>query len=241
MHSTRIARLFAAAVDVVLAVLIAVAAALRRAADDAVAGLPVQPIAIAAVCLFALRDVPSGASLAKWLLGLRLETPGGARPGVASRLLRAPWSVLPLAWLFPALERRTPWRVVAYAPSAAGLVTRLTLAAVAVAAGGIAAFTTLRPAIGRDDAVQLAHATLGDDPLLQRELGVPITIELGTIAPRRTLRDGAVFAVAAHGPRGHQNMTVVARRVGDTWAIEERFDIETVVTDSSAWGEARGR
>jgi hypothetical protein len=233
-------------VDGVAAVLASVVAALRAAdgraaADEAAAGLPLVPIVVAASLLFALRDVPAGASLAKWLLGLRVETRAGTRPGLASRLARAPWSVLPLGWLFPALEHRTPWRVVAYAPSTAGLALRLALAVTALGAGSFAAFSALRPGITRDDATRLARATIAGDPLLQRALGAPLEIELGRIAPRRALRGGAVFELQAYGPRGRQSMTVVARRVADVWAIEEVVDIETVPPETGAGAHAERR
>jgi hypothetical protein len=233
------ARLCAALVDGVLAVLIVIVAAMRAAGGTAGSNgiaLPALALALAALVLFALRDVASGASLAKWLLGLRVETGSGRRPGLGSRLARAPWSVLPLGWASPALEARTPWRVVAYTPSTAGLVARLALAVAALAVGGATTFAALRPGIGRDDALRLAESTIAADPLLQRVLGQPITLQLGRIAPRRAVRGAAVFTLQATGPRGSQSMTVVARRVGDAWAVEEITDIETVMSADAPSG-----
>jgi hypothetical protein len=219
-------------VDGVVAVLASVVAALRGVGGgDATGGLPLAAIGAAALALFALRDVPAGASLAKWLLGLRVETRAGTRPSLASRRARARGRVLRRAWLPPAPARRTPWRVVAYAPTTAGLAVRLVLAATTLVAGGVIAFTALRPGITSADATRLARATIAGDPHLQRTLGLPIAIEVGTIAPRRALRGGAVFELQAFGPRGRQTMTVVARRIGSDWAVEEVVDIQTVAPD----------
>jgi hypothetical protein len=228
-------RLLAAAVDGLLAILVVCIAAWRAG----VLGSGVVPLAAFAAAiwvLFALRDVPSGASLAKWLLGLRVATTAGTTPRLGSRLLRAPWSATPLAWLFPALERRTPWRVVAYVPSTAGLGVRLALAVAALGVAGVIGFAALRPSIGRDDALHLAHTTIAADPLLPRTLGTPVAVELGRILPRRAVASGAAFELELRGPRGRQSMTVVAIRVGGAWAVDEVIDI--AVTPDTAPGIA---
>jgi hypothetical protein len=228
----RVLRLLAAAVDSVLAVLVVCVAAWRAG----VLGTGIVPLGVfgaGILVLFALRDVPSGASLAKWLLGLRVATTDGTTPRLGSRLLRAPWSATPLGWMFPALERRTPWRVVAYVPSAAGLAVRLALAAVALALAGAVGFAALRPSIGRDDALHLARTTIASDPLLPRTLGAPFDVELGRILPRRAVANGAAFEVELRGPRARQNMTVVARRVGGAWAVDEVIDIAVTAPDTA--------
>jgi hypothetical protein len=238
----RVLRLLAAAVDGLLAVLVVCVAAWRAG----VLGSGVVPLGVfaaAILVLFALRDVPSGASLAKWLLGLRVTTSAGTTPRLGSRLLRAPWSATPLAWLFPALERRTPWRVVAYVPSAAGLAVRLTLAAIALGLAGVVGFAALRPGIGRDDALHLARTTIASDPLLPRTIGAPFDVELGRILPRRAVANGAAFEVELRGPHARQNMTVVARRVGGAWAVDEVIDIAVTAPDTapSMAGGSRAR
>lgn len=187
-----------------------------------------------ALIFFALRDVGGGASVAKWVMGLRVESPAGTRPGFVSRLVRAPWALLPLG-LVPAIERRTPWRVVAYVPSGMGLAVRAVLAVACLGSTLVWGATALRPSIGRDDAMQLAKSTLLGDPFLRGALGEPLLAEIGAVAPRGrgTWRshEGA-FQMRILGARAMQSMTVRARKVDGAWAIDEVTEIEVSALDS---------
>jgi len=197
--------------------------------------------ALAGLFFFALRDVASGASLAKWLMGVRVETAAGRRPSIASRLARAPWSILPFG-MIPAIERLTPWRVTAYAPSTTGLTVRAALAAAALAATATWTFAATRPSIGRNDALRLARSLVAGDSLLRDRLGEPCEVEVDELVPRARLgwsRGEGVFAVHVRGARAQQTMTVRSRRIAGVWAVDEVTDIEVSPTVASKSVAAR--
>jgi hypothetical protein len=193
---------------------------------------------IATLALFALRDVATGASLAKWMLGLRLEMTDGTPTTFAGRLRHMPFSLSPLG-LIPAFERRTPWRVSVYVPSGRGLLLRAAVAVVLV--GGSAVVTTLarRPRIGHDDALQLAQATILSDPHLADALGAPLTAEVGRTSPHAnaTWRSSeGDFELRVRGVRAMQTMVVRARKIDGQWAVEEVTDIERSSLDAPPRG-----
>lgn len=187
-----------------------------------------------ALLFFAFRDVARGASIAKWVMGLQVVTPGGSRPALASRLARMPWSLLPFG-LVPAIERHTPWRVAAYVPTGAGLAVRAVLAVACLASTLVWGTAALRPSIGRDDAMQLAASTLLGDPFLRSTLGDPLQAEIGAVAPRgrgHWRSHEGTFQMRIHGARAMQSMTVRARKVDGAWAVDEVTEIEVSMVDS---------
>jgi len=187
-----------------------------------------------ALLFFALRDVARGASVAKWVMGLRVETPAGTLPSLASRLARVPWALLPFG-LVPALERRTPWRVAAYVPTGGGLGVRAVLAMTCLVSTLLWGTTALRPSIGHEDAMQLAQTTLLGDPFLRSTLGEPLRAEIGAVAPRGrgTWRSHeGTFQMRIHGARAMQSMTVQARKVDGAWAVDEVTEIQVSLVDS---------
>ena len=188
------------------------------------------------------RDVPLGASPAKWLLCLTVTDADGKPLPVASRLLRALVGAVPLGLFKPHFERRLfGWRVVSYSPSRAGLVTRTALTAGAAVFSVTWAFETVRPSIGRGEARQLADVLL-DDPLLPRTLGQPLDFEIGSVT-RRARQPGASarasFRLRILGPRARQDMLVHARKVDGTWTLEELTDIEVTSAEADTPHVAR--
>jgi len=178
--------------------------------------------------LASLRDVPTGASLAKWILCLRLAGPDGARLGFWSRVARAPFSLLPFAWMSLRVQTSLPWRVATYTPSTRGLGLRTALAGAAAAASLTWGVDTVRPSIGRGDAERLVHATVLSDPHLQRELGAPLAWHVQRISPRAHERvHGARgrFELIVRGTAMQQDMVVVARKIDGRWVVDEITDI----------------
>ena len=240
MPTTPFLRIAAAFVDATLSLALALAALWA-------AGLPLPGVTASgtdlalevrflgtALLFFAFRDVARGASVAKWVMGLRVETPGGARPSLGSRLARMQWALLPFG-LVPRLERRTPWRVSAYVPSGSGLAVRAMLAVACLVATLIWGSAALRPSIGHDDAMQLAQATLLGDPFLRSTLGAPLQAEIGALVPRGrgTWRSHeGIFQMRIRGARAMQSMTVRARKVDGSWAVDEVTEIEVSAWDS---------
>jgi hypothetical protein len=181
------------------------------------------------VLLLALRDVPTGASGAKWLLGLRLVGPNGGRLPLGARLLRAPVSLLPLEWLAGERRGTLPWRVVSYVPSAAGLGVRVALALATGACCVGFGVQSLRPSIGRADALRLASDSILADPLLRRTLGDPLEVQVRRIEPRNRLAlrgTEGQFELRIQGPRARQDMRVRALKVEGRWAVDEIVDID---------------
>jgi hypothetical protein len=183
-----------------------------------------------AALLLALRDVPTGASLAKWLLGLRLETPDGRPLGLALRLARAPLSIVPVAWFVGEIGERRLWAVRHYVPSSRGLMVRALLALGAATWTVAWAVQSLRPSIGMADATRLAERTVAADPGLRRELGAPLDVEIRHIAPRSKLllsgEANAEYDLRVTGSRKKQDMRVHARKVDGRWTVDEVVDIE---------------
>lgn len=186
-------------------------------------------LVLLALGLAAVRDVPWGSSPAKWLLCLRLVGSDGRRLGFGLRLLRAPASFLPFAWLPRSAQSRLPWRVVGYTPGPRGLVARtlLTGAAAAVSIGW--AVETVRPSIGERDAGRLARLLVDGDPLMRRQLGEPVEFRVVRVTPRahqpqRGWR--ASFQMHVRGLRMQQSMVVHAQRVDGAWTVDEVLDID---------------
>jgi uncharacterized RDD family membrane protein YckC len=197
----------------------------------------VDPQVVAFVLgIASLRDVPTGASLAKWILCLRVVRADGSKLGFWSRVARAPFSLLPFAWISRRVQTSLPWRVVSYTPSARGLGVRTALAGAAAAASLTWGAETVRPSIGRGDAERLVHATVLTDPHLQRELGAPLAWHVLHISPRAHER--------FHGARGRfrwssaarmqQDMVVVARKIGGRWVVDG-----SPASHSGVWTPAR--
>ncbi|MFQ5600779.1 MAG: hypothetical protein ACE5G2_09530, partial [Candidatus Krumholzibacteriia bacterium] len=173
---------------------------------------------------------------AKWLLCLRLARPDGSRLGIARRLLRAPFSLLPLAWLPRSIHQLAPWGVVSYSPGRGGLVLRTALTASAAALSVAWAVETLRPSIGPDDARSLAQSLAASDPLLSANLGDPLEVEVGYVTRRAHQRhrgSRASFQLRILGSRGRQDMMVLARKVEGSWTVEELHDIEITMAGSA--------
>jgi hypothetical protein len=176
----------------------------------------------------ALRDVPAGASLAKWILCLRVVDRSGKRLGFWRRLARAPFSLLPFAWMSRRIQANLPWHVATYTPSARGLALRTALAGAAAAASVAWGVDTVRPSIGRRDAERLVHATVLSDPHLQRLLGAPLAWDVQRISPRAHERvHGARgrFELVVRGSEMQQNMVVVALKIDGRWVVDEITDI----------------
>ncbi len=175
-----------------------------------------------------LRDVPTGASLAKWILCLRVVRPDGTKLRFWSRLARAPFSLLPFAWSSPRVQTSLPWRVVTYTPSARGLGLRTALAGAAAAASLTWGVDTVRPSIGRNDAEKLVHSTVLRDPLLQRALGAPLAWHVQRISPRaheRMYGARGRFELIVRGSAMQQDMVVVALKIDGRWVVDEITDI----------------
>ncbi len=180
------------------------------------------------------RDVPLGASPAKWLLCLSVTDLHGHGLSIPKRLVRALVGVIPLATFKPGFEERVfGWRVASYSPSRTGLVTRTALTAGAAVFSVTWAFESVRPSIGRGDARQLAEV-LVTDPLLPRALGSPLRYEVGSVT-RRAQQPGAStrasFRLRILGPEARQDMTVHARKVDGNWTLEELTDIEVTTAE----------
>jgi hypothetical protein len=189
------------------------------------------PLLLTVLALTLLRDVPFGASAAKWLLCLRVVGRDGQPLGLLRRILRAPLSLLPLP---STLQSQLGWWVAAYSPSRAGLVARTAITAGAAVFSITWAVETVRPSISRGDAVRLSERLAHNDPLLRRTLGEPLEVEVGSIRRRTQQRDRlteASFALRIEGPRARQEMLVHARRVDGTWTIEELTDIEITAAE----------
>ncbi len=178
--------------------------------------------------LAALRDVPTGESIGKWLLGLRVVTPAGTRLPFSLRIARAPFSLLPLEWLAGEKRAHVPWRVSAYVPGRAGLLVRVALALAAASCSLLWGVAGSRPSISRADAVALVESTLARDPALRRTLGEPLQIEVATVTPRsRAGISGArcQFTLRIRGTARRQEMVVRALKIEGRWAIDEVVDI----------------
>lgn len=178
--------------------------------------------------LVALRDVPTGASLAKWILCLRVVRPDGRPLGFWQRLARAPFSLLPFAWMSRHVQATLPWRIATYTPSARGLALRTGLAGAAAAASLGWGVDTVRPSIGRRDAERLVHSTVLSDPHLERELGSPLSWQVRRISPRAHERIHGTrgrFELVVRGSEMQQNMVVVALKIDGRWVVDEITDI----------------
>jgi uncharacterized RDD family membrane protein YckC len=240
-RAPRLLRAAAFSLDVMLGILVAVSLRLlvrlgvlpelgSWSAADTGAAVDIQLVALV-LTLVALRDVPFGSSLAKWLLCLRLVRPDGQRLSAWQRLLRAPLSLPPIAML-PGL----PWNVVAYAPGRPGLFLRTALTGCAATFSLAWAVETIRPSIGRNDAERLSLLIL-QDPLLHRDLGAPLVHELGEVTPRsRQIERGAraSFQLQVRGIRGQQAMTVEARKIDGAWHLEELRDIQITLAPAES-------
>ena len=181
-----------------------------------------------ALGLASLRDVPTGASLAKWTLCLRVVRPDGTKLGFWSRVARAPFSLLPFAWISRRVQATLPWRVVTYTPSARGLGLRTALAGAAAAASLTWGVDTVRPSIGRGDAERLVHSTVLSDPHLQHALGAPLAWHVQRISPRaheRVYGARGRFELIVRGTAMQQDMVVVALKIDGRWVVDEITDI----------------
>jgi uncharacterized RDD family membrane protein YckC len=239
-------RLIAFGIDVVLALAAAVAVhgaflrgwlpGLRSTGSEAVNLLQLPSTWALTLLLVAVRDVPCGASFAKWMLCLRVVDVSGRPLSWPLRLLRAPLSTLPLEWLAGERRAAVPWRVTTYAPGGAGFVLRVCLALVAASWSVVWGVASVRPSIGRRDAVQLVEQTLGRDPLLQRALGAPLQFDITAVTPRSRTGLGAErgeFAVRVRGSARRQEMRVHALKVEGRWVIDELVDIQAARLASS--------
>lgn len=190
---------------------------------------------VASASLTALRDVPFGASFAKWLLCMRLTDRAGRPFGLLGRILRAPSSLLPFAWMSSRIQSRQSWRVSTYTPTRRGLALRTAFAAAAAVTSVAWGIETVRPSIGRNDALRLASATLLSDPRLQLELGPPLQMQVRTISPRaHEIVHGQLgkFELQIRGRERQQDMVVHARKVDGAWAIDTIVDIDISAIDS---------
>jgi len=186
--------------------------------------------------LVALRDVPTGASLAKWILCLRVVRPDGRPLGFWQRLARAPFSLLPLAWLSRHVQATLPWRIATYSPSARGLALRTGLAGAVAAASLGWGVDTVRPSIGRGDAERLVDATILSDPQLERALGSPLASHVRRISPRAQERihgAHARFELVVRGSEMQQDMVVVALKIDGRWVVDEITDIAVREVDAA--------
>jgi uncharacterized RDD family membrane protein YckC len=232
----RLLRLAAFGLDALLAVLVVLAV---RLAGVVRGGGTIEPIATGvpfdadtlqlAALLLVLRDVPFGASPAKWLLCLRPSRLDGARLAFPRRLLRALFSFPPLAFLPARVERRLGWQVVSYVPGRPGLVFRTTLTASAAVVSILWTLETRRPSIGRADAETLAALVARGDPQLHATLGDPLTWEIRAVTSRTEQRrydSQASFALRIRGSRAEEHTLVHAQRVDGAWMVSELTDIE---------------
>lgn len=203
-----------------------------------------EPGALPAVFDFALlgmtllliwaRDVPMGASPAKWLLCLIVTDLHGHTLSFPKRLLRALVGIIPLASFTASFEQRIfGWRVVSYSPKRSGLVTRTALTAGAAVFSVTWAFETVRPSIGRGEVKRLADVLVAD-PLLPRTLGEPLQYEIGHVT-RRAQQSGptsrASFHLSIRGPLARQEMMVHARKVDGIWTLEELTRIKVTAAE----------
>lgn len=225
-------RLVAFTLDLMLALLTVIAWRLVSAGDATQARLPLFDAGAIGIVLLmlALRDVLLPMSPAKWLLCLRLTHPEGGPLPFSRRLLRAPFSLLPVALLPTAMQKAFWWRVTPDTPTGVGLVVRLAFTATVAAVSLGWAVHTFQSSIGEKDAQQLAHALVQGDERLRDSLGQPIQFDIGPIARRAEhLPPGtARFQLRLRGPQGLQEMQVLARKVDGSWAVEELTDIQIV-------------
>ena len=187
--------------------------------------------------LLASRDVLWGSSAAKWLLSLRLVRPDGGRLSFVQRLLRAPFSLLPLGVMRGSVQDALPWRVISYVPGRVGVLARTATTAFAATFSLLWAVETIRPSIPRKHAEGLAVTLIEGDLLLQQQLGSPLTSEIGEITRRAHQYERgrmATFHLNVLGPLGRQEMTVVARKVDGAWRLSELRDIAILLRDGSA-------
>lgn len=238
----RLLRFAALSLDAMLAFLVAVAlrvfwgvGAVPEMAEPGV--LPAVfdfPLLGMTLLLIWARDVPMGASPAKWLLCLIVTDMHGHTLSFPKRLLRALVGIIPLASFTSGFEQRVfGWRVVSYSPRRSGLVTRTALTAGAAVFSVTWALETVRPSIGRGDVTRLADVLVAD-PLLQRTLGEPLDYEIGPVT-RRAQQAGpasrASFRLSITGPRARQDMKVHARKVDGIWTLEELTNIKVTTTE----------
>ena len=187
------------------------------------------------VCLILLasRDVLWGSSPAKWLLSLRLVRPDGTGLSFLQRLLRAPFSLLPLGLMRRSVQDGLPWRVVSYVPGRAGVLTRTAATAFAATFSLLWAVETIRPSIPRKHAESLAESLVEGDLILRQQLGSPMVTEIGDITRRaHQFERGhmATFHLDIHGPLGRQEMIVVARKIDGEWRLSELREIAILLT-----------
>jgi uncharacterized RDD family membrane protein YckC len=244
--AARALRLAAFSLDTLLAILVAVAVRLlvrmgylpdwgSWSVYAAGSHIDVQLVGLSLI-LLAARDVLWGSSPAKWLLGLRLVRPDGTRLSLLQRLLRAPFSLLPLGVMRRSVQDALPWRVVSYVPGRMGVLTRTAATAFAATFSLLWAVETIRPSISRRHAEELSEDLAAGDLLLRRQLGTPLTVEIGTITRRaHQFERGrmATFQLNIHGPLGRQEMTVVARKVDGDWRLSELRDIAILLGDDA--------
>lgn len=182
------------------------------------------------LALAALRDLAFGASPAKWLLCMRLARHDGGRLGLGERLLRAPISILPFAWLGRGMQQRMSWRVVSYTPGSRGQMLRATVAIAAAVLSTSWGVETVRPSIGRQDAVQLAQSLVAGDRVLERDLGGgPLDHSIVYITRRaheRGFGKRASFQIEVHSLFLQQYMMVHAVKIDGAWVVEEVSEIE---------------
>lgn len=196
-----------------------------------------------AIVLLALRDVLWVSSPAKWLLSLALERPDGRPLSFLQRLLRAPFSLLPLGLMRDSVQEALPWRVVTYSPGRVGILVRTALTAFAATFSLLWAVETIRPSIPEKQARVLAQELIRQDHVLQQELGTPLDIELGEITRRAHQVDRghvATYRLTIHGPLGRQEMTVIAHKVDGDWRLSELRDIAITLREDSDQIAERG-
>lgn len=204
----------------------------------------VEPQLVAvSLLLLALRDVIWVSSPAKWLLSLALVRPDGHSLTFLQRLLRAPFSLLPLGLLRDSVQEQLPWRVVSYSPGRLGILARTALTTFAATFSLLWAVETIRPSIPEKQAHALAEELIHEDRLLQKQLGTPLFVELGEITRRAHQTDRghvATYKLAIHGPLGRQEMTVIANKVDGHWQLAELRDIAILLREDSDQVAERG-
>jgi hypothetical protein len=249
----RALRLAAFFLDALLAILTAVALRLLMRLDVLPAWGAWSPYAEPAaiepqlvgvsLVLLALRDVVWVSSPAKWLLSLALVRPDGHALSLLQRLLRAPFSLLPLGLMRDSVQEALPWRVVTYSPGRVGILARTALTAFAATFSLLWAVETIRPSIPEKHAQALAQRLVDEDRLLQKQLGTPLFIELGEITRRAHQPERghvATFQLIVHGPLGRQEMTVIAQKIDSDWQLSELRDIAIILRDDSEQIAERG-
>jgi hypothetical protein len=167
---------------------------------------------------------------------MRLVDDAGRRLGVWGRLVRAPISILPFAWVSDEMQRRMPWRVAIYAPSRQGRVARSAVVVAAALSSVAWGIESSRPSIGGGDASTLAHGFVEHDMALRRSIGPVLDYEVVRISRRaheRGFGQRGTFELRVRGFTLQQDMMVHAVKVDGRWSIEEIHDIDIYPVDNS--------